>query len=126
MEEIKTENTPVSENVPSQVAPGNGKTAALLVVVVLVVALGAAGFLYFMGSSQPEEASPSAVPTKTDEENPTATPVVAQPQGSGSAEEFPKLSSGNSADDILNDLNSATINSFDSDFTDLQKDASGL
>lgn len=127
MEELKTENTPVVENVPNQAGSGNGKMMAVLIVVVLVVALGAVVFLYFMGSNQnasPEETSP-AVPTKIVEQL-TATPVPTQPQSSGSAENLVPLSSGNNPDDILKDLNSTTINSFDSDFTDLQKDASGL
>ena len=127
MEEIKTENTPIVESVPDQAGSGNGKMMPALVVVVLVVALGAVVFLYFMGSNQntsPEETSP-VVPTGIVEQL-TATPVPTQPQSSGSAENLAPLSSGNNADDILKDLNSTTIDSFDSDFTNLQKDASGL
>ncbi len=128
MEEIKTEDIKIVEDVPTnQVGSGNGKLTATLVVVVLVVALSAVAFLYFMGNNQntsPEEISP-AVPTKIVEQL-TTTPVPAQPQSSGSAENLVPLSSGNNADDILKDLNSTTINSFDSDFTNLQKDAAGL
>lgn len=127
MDEIKTEDVKVVENVPS--SSGNGKMAAILVVVVLVVALSAIGLLYLMGNNQstsPEEVSPTAVPTKIVEQKLTTTPVPTQPQSSESAVSPSPLSSGNNPDDILKDLNSTTIDSFNSDFTNLQKDASGL
>lgn len=126
MDELKTEDMKVVESTPN--ASSNGKMTAVLVVVVLVVALSAIGFLYFVGNNQstsPEEASPTAVPTKIVERL-TATPVPTQAQSTGSAVSPSPLSSGNNPDDILKDLNSTSINSFDSDFTDLQKDAAGL
>lgn len=130
MNETKVEDVKVAENIPNVSGSGNGRMVAILVAVVLVVALAAVGFLYFMGKSadnfSEEAALPTAVPTKIVEQMVTATPVPTQPQSSGSAETLPPLSSGNSADDILKDLNSTSIDSFNSDFTDLQKDAAGL
>ena len=128
---MENELNPVNQNLtaptpPSAPLPPNSNSNSsfgyVVLLLVLLAALVVGGYFYFKG--QPGQSTGQPLPEASEE----PTPAVSPSPGEGTESALPEepLSPGSSVDDIIKDINSTNLESFDADFTDLSKDVNGL